>query len=114
MMLKVILLCEFLSLALADPPKGAYIQKLAPLNPYDIKGDDIDKGGEVSKGFTICHILKTLFCIACPFECPPFRRPFSTLYFWCHFSPFSNICLQFMTLETIFSQSGFLKFYIFH
>ena len=71
MMLKVILLCEFLSLALADPPKGAYIQKLAPLNPYDIKGDDIDKGGEVSKGFTICHILKTLFCITCPFECPP-------------------------------------------
>lgn len=38
------------NLAFADPPKGAYIQKVAPLNPYDIKGDDIDKGGEVSKG----------------------------------------------------------------
>ena len=34
----------------ADTPKGAYTQELKPLNPYDIKGDDIDKGGEVSKG----------------------------------------------------------------
>ena len=43
----------------ADTPKGAYTQELKPLNPYDIKGDDIDKGGEVSKGikpFQICAI----------------------------------------------------------
>ena len=31
------------------PPKGAYIQPLHPKNPFDIKGDDVDKGGEVTK-----------------------------------------------------------------
>ena len=31
------------------PPKGAYIQPLHPQNPFDIKGDDIDKGGDVTK-----------------------------------------------------------------
>ena len=48
----VIFICAIFNFGLAasDTPKGAYIQKLNPLNPYDIKGDDIDKGGEVSKG----------------------------------------------------------------
>ena len=31
------------------PPKGAYIQQLHPKNPFDIKGDDVDKGGDVTK-----------------------------------------------------------------
>ena len=31
------------------PPKGAYIQQLHPQNPFDIKGDDVDKGGDVTK-----------------------------------------------------------------
>ena len=47
----------------ADTPKGAYTQELKPLNPYDIKGDDIDKGGEVSKGikpFQIWQFLRRI------------------------------------------------------
>ena len=48
---RIILICSIFKFGLADePPKGAYVQKLKKLNPYDIKGDDIDKGGEVSKG----------------------------------------------------------------
>ena len=31
------------------PPAGAYVQSLHPQNPFDIKGDDIDKGGDVTK-----------------------------------------------------------------
>ena len=50
MILKIVFILGILGLVNSDPPKGAYIQKLNPLNPYDIKGDDIDKGGEVSKG----------------------------------------------------------------
>ena len=54
----------------ADTPKGAYTQELKPLNPYDIKGDDIDKGGEVSKGikpfqiwqFFLRRIIQRLEC----------------------------------------------------
>ena len=48
----VFVLSEILIMATlaADPPEGAYIKKIKPLNPYDIRGDDIDKGGEVSKG----------------------------------------------------------------
>ena len=51
MMLKYVIWTGLLALASGDdPPDGAYIQKIKPLNPYDIRGDDIDKGGEVSKG----------------------------------------------------------------
>jgi len=32
-----------------SPPKGAYVQQLHPQNPFDIKGDDVDKGGDVTK-----------------------------------------------------------------
>ena len=31
------------------PPKGAFVQTLHPKNPFDIKGDDTDKGGDVTK-----------------------------------------------------------------
>jgi hypothetical protein len=35
----------------APPPAAPQaIEKLMPANPYDIVGDDIDKGGAVSKG----------------------------------------------------------------
>ena len=50
MLFKTLVILNFASVAFSELPKGAYVQKLAPLNPYDIKGDDIDKGGEVSKG----------------------------------------------------------------
>ena len=33
----------------SKPPKGAFIQTLHPKNPFDIRGDDIDKGGDVTK-----------------------------------------------------------------
>lgn len=57
MWLKLVIIGCFYQLIIAgDPPKGAYIQKLNPLNPYDIKGDDIDKGGEVSKGTDVFNI----------------------------------------------------------
>ena len=32
-----------------SPPTGAYVQQLHPQNPFDIKGDDVDKGGDVTK-----------------------------------------------------------------
>ena len=53
----------------ADTPKGAYTQELKPLNPYDIKGDDIDKGGEVSKGIKPFQIWQYLRRIIQRFEC---------------------------------------------
>ena len=66
----------------ADTPKGAYTQELKPLNPYDIKGDDIDKGGEVSKGikpfqiwqFFLRRIIQRLEC------CIFFQDCFSTIF----------------------------------
>ena len=49
MFLKLLCLLNLMQISLSDLPKDAIVNKLKPLNPYDIKGDDIDKGGEVSK-----------------------------------------------------------------
>ena len=49
MLLILLCLLNLMQISLSDLPKDAIVNKLKPLNPYDIKGDDIDKGGEVSK-----------------------------------------------------------------
>ena len=62
----IIFICAIFDfgLAAAEAPKGAYIQKLNPLNPYDIKGDDIDKGGEVTKGESTLKNLYRMLAIS--------------------------------------------------
>lgn len=70
MLVKILLIFSFLSLAQSDPPKGAYIQKLKPLNAYDIRGDDIDKGGEVSKA---CRYDEAEWSDCDPFEMIRYR-----------------------------------------
>jgi predicted nucleic acid-binding Zn-ribbon protein len=68
---RIILICSIFKFGLADePPKGAYVQKLKKLNPYDIKGDDIDKGGEVSKA---CRYDEAEWSDCDPFELIRFR-----------------------------------------
>jgi hypothetical protein len=57
MMSKIWIILSLVTLATSSAPKGAYIEKLNPQNPYDIEGDDIDKGGEVSK----CRQFNNIF-----------------------------------------------------
>ena len=54
----------------AAPPKGAYIQPLHPKNPFDIKGDDIDKGGDVTKA---CRYDDPPWSDCDPFELTRYR-----------------------------------------
>ena len=44
-MIKLILFAILLHFCSSEAPKGAYTHKLEPQNQYDIRGDDIDKGG---------------------------------------------------------------------
>ena len=52
------------------PPKGAYIQQLHPKNPFDIKGDDVDKGGDVTKA---CRYDEPAWSDCDPFELIRYR-----------------------------------------
>jgi len=52
------------------PPKGAYIQQLHPQNPFDIKGDDVDKGGDVTKA---CRYDEPAWSDCDPFELTRYR-----------------------------------------
>lgn len=63
----------FLSISLCqggEPPKGAYVEKLKPQNPYDIEGNDIDKGGSASKA---CRYDDAKWSDCDPFEMIRFR-----------------------------------------
>ena len=53
-----------------SPPKGAYVQQLHPKNPFDIKGDDVDKGGDVTKA---CRYDEPAWSDCDPFELIRFR-----------------------------------------
>ena len=52
------------------PPKGAFIQQLHPQNPFDIKGDDVDKGGDVTKA---CRYDEPAWSDCDPFELIRYR-----------------------------------------
>ena len=68
--LTLLLLIVSFQSCFSDPPKGAYVHKLEPLNPYDIRGDDIDKGGEVSKA---CRYDEPEWTDCDPFEMIRYR-----------------------------------------
>jgi len=56
-MIKLILFAILLHFCASEAPKGAYTHKLEPQNQYDIRGDDIDKGGLSILGFGHLPIL---------------------------------------------------------
>jgi len=53
-----------------SPPKGAYVQQLHPQNPFDIKGDDVDEGGDVTKA---CRYDDPAWSGCDPFELNQYR-----------------------------------------